>query len=457
MLKSHLAATKSPPYFERVNGAPKSTHRPVGLTVPNGEPIFGYEAFTAWQGEHVAAKHGFMRYDDEVARQRRLLAETVLAQLVLDDPSSVWPAVNAVSSGIASYWAKKQATLTAEQLGKMVQDAEKYLYGKTSFGRLPQLEPTAPSAPTGGATAVVVSPPTTIYTPVTSQPSSALDQQANQFKHTVGTWLLPFSAKQPYLPNILNVHDHFLRVFKSLGPSDANPTQSTTWDASPEQQRMSATLKTVRPGWYDDKSTRGRVAVADYVSESKIRIAARSTPHPPGPGMTSQGISFPGGVPSAPTPTMMPGLLTGDFTIPCVAPMERCGLDLLNLPESRMRGRDMNLPNAATMEPKFRQILADHNLPFSASASGTTSTLLTSAMTFGNLGGMEAKKQYLLACVAYLVGGGMHTCHEVFVTGKLLGVPYRAGQYQPTLPTSFTATLAYQTWEAEFWDVARPY
>lgn len=85
-------------------------------------------------------------------------------------------------------------------------------------------------------------------------------------------------------------------------------------------------------------------------------------------------------------------------------------------------------------------------------ASGTTSTLAIAATTFADLQ-TEAKREYVLACVAYLVGGGMHTCHEVFWTGRLWQVPYMEGQYAPTLPKTFTSSRDYEKWTAEFWDV----
>lgn len=102
------------------------------------------------------------------------------------------------------------------------------------------------------------------------------------------------------------------------------------------------------------------------------------------------------------------------------------------------------------------------NLNFSASASGTTSTLLASAYAFSrNMfensrqgRDIEGLKQYMMGCVAYLVGSGMHTCHEVFYTGnKVDGLNYVTGKYDSMLPISFSGSPEYRKWKDEFWDV----
>jgi hypothetical protein len=157
--------------------------------------------------------------------------------------------------------------------------------------------------------------------------------------------------------------------------------------------------------------------------------------------------------------TGMPGLITSDFTIPYVPSLERSGIDFSNMRlETRNRGTDMFLIAAKQMRPEFRKILGENNLVFAASASGTTSTLLSSAKIFkpGLLNDPESMKQYLMGCVAYLVGGGMHTCHEVFYTGGIAGLHYTPGKYMDMLPRTFTSSRLYEHWATEFWDIVRP-
>ena len=60
------------------------------------------------------------------------------------------------------------------------------------------------------------------------------------------------------------------------------------------------------------------------------------------------------------------------------------------------------------------------NLVFGAGRSGTTGELLKTYRTFGRNDDGESFKQYLLAIVVYLVGGGHHTCHEIFSVANLL-------------------------------------
>ncbi|HEY7422927.1 MAG TPA: hypothetical protein VH682_01580 [Gemmataceae bacterium] len=60
-----------------------------------------------------------------------------------------------------------------------------------------------------------------------------------------------------------------------------------------------------------------------------------------------------------------------------------------------------------------------------------------------------------MACVIYLVAGGMHTCHEIFWTGKQVGINIPDGKYVPALPGSFVGSRDYEKWSEEFWDIVR--
>jgi hypothetical protein len=111
------------------------------------------------------------------------------------------------------------------------------------------------------------------------------------------------------------------------------------------------------------------------------------------------------------------------------------------------------VPDFESMSPVFKKSVMDSQTGFGAGPSGTTGTLLQSAKTFTSLEGEELKR-YVFACVAYLVGGGMHTCHEVFTTASLLGLPYDEGKYRRALPTAFRSTADYDAWQVEFYDIA---
>ncbi|MEL6520141.1 MAG: cytotoxin Mcf [Pseudomonadota bacterium] len=97
------------------------------------------------------------------------------------------------------------------------------------------------------------------------------------------------------------------------------------------------------------------------------------------------------------------------------------------------------------------------NLLFGGGISGTTGTLLRSALAFGNLNAqvnaVELKKQYTLAIIGYLVGGGMHTYHESMVIAEKVGVPYISGRYDVSMPTSFTALPSYTNWQQRYFDI----
>lgn len=92
------------------------------------------------------------------------------------------------------------------------------------------------------------------------------------------------------------------------------------------------------------------------------------------------------------------------------------------------------------------------NLLFGAGISGTTGTLLQAGIAFGKLNG-EGLKQYVMAIVGYLVGGGMHSYHETMAVASKLGVPYNPGAYEISLPSSFTATQDYKGWRAKYYDI----
>jgi hypothetical protein len=162
---------------------------------------------------------------------------------------------------------------------------------------------------------------------------------------------------------------------------------------------------------------------------------------------------------SGATPTTAPGL-----TSP--------GLVVNDGGEARKRGIDEWQPNKKASP--FLKGIDDRNLVFGAGRSGTTGELLKTYRTFGSTAVDETFKQYLLACVVYLVGGGHHTCHEIFSVANLLapgGGPkapnisltsvsslvkgaYVPGKYVRHLPDSYLSTSHFQALQEKYWDIA---
>lgn len=92
------------------------------------------------------------------------------------------------------------------------------------------------------------------------------------------------------------------------------------------------------------------------------------------------------------------------------------------------------------------------NLLFGAGISGTTGTLLQAAKTFAGLDG-DLLKEYQLAIIGYLVGGGMHSAHESLAVGQRIGIEYTPGIYDPSLPAKFRNSAFYTRWREEFYDI----
>jgi hypothetical protein len=93
------------------------------------------------------------------------------------------------------------------------------------------------------------------------------------------------------------------------------------------------------------------------------------------------------------------------------------------------------------------------NLLFGAGISGTTGTLLQAALAFGQFGPGEMLKQYTLAIIGYLVGGGMHSYHESMVIAAKAGVPYTPGAFITSLPGSFINSSDFTAWSTKYYDI----
>ena len=125
--------------------------------------------------------------------------------------------------------------------------------------------------------------------------------------------------------------------------------------------------------------------------------------------------------------------------------------------QSRNRGADMFARDQnRTREPAADQYYDDldaRNLLFGAGISGTTGTLLQSAFAFAEVLRGEALKQYVLAIVGYLVGGGMHSFHESMAVAHKAGLPYTPGLYLPSLPESFINSHQGRGWALKYYDI----
>ncbi|EJK8026569.1 cytotoxin Mcf [Escherichia coli] len=98
--------------------------------------------------------------------------------------------------------------------------------------------------------------------------------------------------------------------------------------------------------------------------------------------------------------------------------------------------------------------LDTHNLVFGAGISGTTGTLLQAAYAFGGIVNGELLKQYTLAIIIYLIGGGMHSYHEVLSIAKKVGLYYSPGSFH-WLPLSFKLNNEYGKWKEKYYDIVK--
>ena len=209
---------------------------------------------------------------------------------------------------------------------------------------------------------------------------------------------------QGELPTILAIHDFMGRVvFKNLGGSVG---QKAVFDQ---------TGNAVRPAY---------VFGGPKDPQTKIEELRGRTARP-----------------GNPPPSTAPGLLSEE---------EVQGKGIKPYQE-RERGSDKWMPTAEKV-PQSTIDIQQRNLIFGAGPSGSTGTLLQAGKLFGNLDG-ELLQQYVLAIVAYLVGGGMHSYHEVMVIARMAGCPYKDGAYVPSLPGNFLRSADYEEWQADFFDI----
>jgi hypothetical protein len=178
--------------------------------------------------------------------------------------------------------------------------------------------------------------------------------------------------------------------------------------------------------------------------------------------------------PTAPTPSTQVGIAssTDGSALPGVQLRKR-GVDSYvrtSFPTQSTKAPTTARPGLSGVE--YYQNLDNRNELFGAGPSGTTGTLLASAMTFGKLDS-DGARQYLLAIIAYLVGGGMHSLHESMTVVKFLPddlrMEYNPGSLLrhevvegrlmaktndfPALPRTFLTSQEFAAWRFEYYDI----
>ena len=78
-------------------------------------------------------------------------------------------------------------------------------------------------------------------------------------------------------------------------------------------------------------------------------------------------------------------------------------------------------------------------MPVVGAASGSTADMLTTAIVISGVKGADSR-YYLLGEIAFLIGGGNLSIHEVASIGRLIGIPYRAGSYVSAIPLGLMNT-----------------
>jgi len=150
--------------------------------------------------------------------------------------------------------------------------------------------------------------------------------------------------------------------------------------------------------------------------------------------------------PTRATPTTVGGTAPADLgtQMPATAVSRNRGVDMFVRDHGRTREKGA--------DAYYDDVDARHLL-FGAGISGTTGTLLQAAIAFSSHLNLEEKKQYVLAIIGYLVGGGMHSYHESMAVAQKVGVPYTPGAFIPSLPQKFLQSTFFRKWHEKYYDI----
>lgn len=478
-------AGQKPWILIKARGLPTQPYQPWGVYTGAAASCRGKVIY--WDGAAVAGHNpqhvSAVPYTPASNRERRRLAETALAAIVLHNPQLVQPALYRVSKQMTIYWLNRREQLTAgaNKAQAVFQQPTRALVAPrkpvvNAQNQIQYLQPkplkighhhTAPQ----GVSALQVA-----NNAVPPDSWSAVRATA-QYTHgetsfgRLGAGFPPELAMAVQqmlsalhgnsIPKILNVHDNFLRIFQMLGPSDsANSDNSNvkSWlpytrcpdnaDAN-RRKEFTATQEHWTATSFSWRRFQGlkRLLRPDEIfgeSASAKRYRGRTSKE----NKDIKENTYPGLLSAQ-------HLATDSEIGACWERIKRDWFDGRTLPvenEPRKRGIEKFEGTFDQFSPFYANMNAQ-NLFCSAGLSGSTSTLLLAATFFGDVDNYEDLKTYLLAIIGYLVGGGMHSCHEVFETAKLVGVPYTVGKYKSSLPKILTDHKLYQRWEAEFCDV----
>lgn len=412
----------------------------------------------------LARPKNWVAYDQAVNRERRKLAETALAYIILHNPHLVAAVLHKVSAGMVQYWMRRRQQLGYQRDVEIPMTRMRNPHWAAGPVQVISIKTGRPCSPPDA-------PPGTYPVAWNALEKTKTYTHGETSYGRMGTRFPPeidLGVSQNLaalhgnsIPRTLNAHDNFLRVFGHLGPADlvpvVAPDQVAKWlpDRRPDPQKNQGAFKEateLKQFWcaYSESWRR--------LERLERQVRPRSIFDEKTPSVRGRLDDKQGGKQEA-APTYAPGLLPMEAAPYLFNGWFRLGRDWFSntiLPiegEARKRGIDIYRPDLSSA---FMKDVNAHNLIFAAGQSGTTSTLFQSAMLFGNLTSLEDLKTYLMAILAYLVGGGMHSCHELFKTAQLVGIEYRVGEYDGAIPDHIRAHELYKKWKHEFADVVGP-
>jgi len=75
-------------------------------------------------------------------------------------------------------------------------------------------------------------------------------------------------------------------------------------------------------------------------------------------------------------------------------------------------------------------------MPLVGAASGSTADMVSTGLLLGQLKRTD-RRYYLLGVLAFVIGGGNHSFHEIASIGRLAGIPYKPGSYSSVFPQRY--------------------
>lgn len=401
-------------YAVRTGPLPRTreeSYMPWALT-PDGRVVYAqFKVSAQYDWRKPPTKGGLRHYGATEGRQRRALCQSKLGMIALDNLGLSERGVSKVSAGIRQFLvdtAQRDERIRADYQANV----GKYAYGLSymSFGRFSDKAPTGTMA------------------------------QAKVWWDAIDA----LTQGKP-LAGLMNIHDNV--PSKLLAKYDPNGALLKEYKKWAERFRAEA------PGelFHDDDP-----------QSAENRKTGKTSFDAPGRGRV-------GGVKAQASEEG--GMLPAGSSSVGKVQLHKRGVDMY---QRKAPAYDRLARDAQTVRTKFSAISYWRDLDtrrelFGAGPSGTTGTLLASAMAFGNLGG-EDLKQYCLAIIGYLVGGGCHSLHESLTvmayhpdieyhsssmlgrTGQDAGLRADATSF-PILPKSFLSSHQFPAWRDEFYDI----